>query len=88
MSSDSFVMKFQAARSGAKWPTVIASVTFFILSFLYEVFLVDHTPHHYGEEPYEGLCQPTGSLTSFGNEMTRRSVSAVLPLSARLKFAP
>jgi len=56
MSSNSFVLKFQHARTLAKWPTVIVSVLFFILSFLYEVFLVDHSPRNYGAEPYVALA--------------------------------
>jgi hypothetical protein len=50
--SSSFVLQLREARTRAKWPTVIASILFFILSFLYEIFLVDHSPRNYGAEPY------------------------------------
>jgi len=56
MSSHSFALKFREARTNAKWPTIITSVLFFILSFLYEVFLVDHSPRNYGAEPYVVLA--------------------------------
>lgn len=34
------------------WPTAGASVLFFVVSFLYEVYAVDHSPRNYGAEPY------------------------------------
>ncbi len=43
---------FRRVRAKLVWPTATGSVLFFVLSFLYEVYAVDHTPRNYGAEPY------------------------------------
>lgn len=39
-------------RAKLVWPTTTASVLFFAVSFLYEVYAVDHSARNYGAEPY------------------------------------
>jgi hypothetical protein len=47
--------ELQRARTKAMWPTVVASILFFIFSFIYEVAFIDHSPRNYGAEPYVTL---------------------------------
>jgi hypothetical protein len=43
---------FRLVRTKLVWPTATASMLFFVFSFLYEVYAIDHTPQHYGAEPH------------------------------------